>query len=126
MIRLRLTDLKDHHEGQVLQDILPGAFISSGGLAFARPGERSHTNDGPGGRDYHVHGDRELFLILQGQGTMEINGVHHSVSVGDIVIVEPGEDHHLNSSPEDPIVTLWCHAGPNLHKNQQKEVEEKS
>ncbi|MDQ0873553.1 hypothetical protein QFZ77_002212 [Paenibacillus sp. V4I3] len=35
--------------------------------------------------------------------------------------VLPGEDHHLNSSEVDPIVTVWCHAGLNRHKNQQQE-----
>ncbi|OAS21894.1 cupin domain-containing protein [Paenibacillus oryzisoli] len=120
MIKLRLTDLLDKKSGHILQDVLPGAYLSSGGLSFAKRGERSHTNDGPEGRDYHVHGDCEAFIILQGSGTMELNGEHIPVATGDILIVEPGEDHHLNSSSEDPIVTVWCHAGPSPHKNQQK------
>ncbi|WP_052487450.1 cupin domain-containing protein [Gordoniibacillus kamchatkensis] len=111
MKRLRLTDLADTTQGHFLGEWLPGDHLSAGGLAFARPGERSHTNDGPGGRDYHVHRDCEAFVILQGSGTMELNGEHHPVKVGDIIIVEPGEDHHLNSDMEDPIVTLWLHAG---------------
>lgn len=122
MKMLRLSDLQDKTNGHVLQDVLPGSYLSSGGLSFSKRGDRSHTNDGPDGRDYHVHqGDCEAFIILQGTGTMEINGEHIPVRTGDIVIVEPGEDHHLNSSVEDPIVTVWCHAAEHRHKNQQLE-----
>ncbi|WP_028611431.1 cupin domain-containing protein [Paenibacillus harenae] len=120
MIRIRLCELplRVDQKNHVLGDLLPGAFLSSGGLAFAGRGDRSHTNDGPDGKDYHVHRDREAFIILQGNGTMEINGKHHPVEAGDIVIVEPEEDHHLCSSEQDPIITLWLHAGPNRHHNQ--------
>lgn len=118
MIKLHLTDLHINAEGHILQDILPGSYLSTGGLAFTKPGERSHTHDGPEGRDYHVHSDREAFLILQGKGSMEIDGSHYPVQAGDVVIVEPGEDHHLHSSIDEPIVTLWCHAGPARNKNQ--------
>jgi mannose-6-phosphate isomerase-like protein (cupin superfamily) len=122
MIRYRIGDLADCRSGHILQDILPGDYLCTGGLAFTKPGDRSHTNDGPDGRDYHVHRDREAFVILQGRGVMEVDGVPHPVSPGDIVVIEPGEDHHLISSEEDPIVTLWCHAGPERHKNQRQEV----
>ena len=119
MKRYRLHELPDVRDGHLLQSILPGSYLYQGGLAFTRPGERSHTSDGPGGRDYHVHGDCEAFLILQGKGSIEINRTFTPVATGDIIVVEPGEDHHLHSSEDDPIVTLWCHAGPVRHKNQQ-------
>ncbi|OXM82799.1 cupin domain-containing protein [Paenibacillus rigui] len=120
MKKLHIRDLAEMKGGQhILQDVLPGAYIYSGGLAFSRPGERSHTNDGPEGRDYHVHQDEELFLIVQGQGTLELNGEFTPINAGDLIVIEPGEDHHLISSAEAPLVTLYCHAGPNRHKNQQ-------
>ncbi|MCZ8514204.1 cupin domain-containing protein [Paenibacillus filicis] len=120
MRRYRFKDLQDVSEGHILQSVLDGEFLSSGGLAFSKPGDRSHTNDGPDGRDYHVHKDDcEAFFILQGKGMMELNGEMHPVQTGDILIIEPMEDHHLISSEEDPVVTLWCHAGPLRHKNQR-------
>ncbi|MFC5448882.1 cupin domain-containing protein [Paenibacillus aestuarii] len=119
MKKLRISELPDTTKGHFLGAWLPGANLTTGGLAFAKPGERSHTNDGPDGRDYHVHTDCEAFVILQGTGTMQINGEHHPVTVGDIIIVEPGEDHHLNSNANDPVVTLWLHGGDHRHKNQQ-------
>jgi mannose-6-phosphate isomerase-like protein (cupin superfamily) len=118
MKRIRLQELHDVTEGHILQDVLPGKFISSGGLSFSKPGGRSHTNDGPDGRDYHIHSDCEAFVILQGKGSIEINGQCHPIATGDVIIVEPEEDHHLISSIEDPIVTLWCHASSTRNKNQ--------
>ena len=107
----RLCDLPDAGEGHILRDVLPGKFIAAGGLSFAKPGGRSHTNDGPGGRDRHVHQDCEAFLIIQGKGYIEIDRTAHPIKAGDLIVVEPGEDHHLVSGLDDPLVTLWCHAG---------------
>ena len=118
MRRYRLSDLQDTKEGHFLQNILPGEYLSSGGLAFEKPGYRTHSYDGPDGQDFHVHKDCEVFIIAQGKGEMELNKELHPVVTGDIIVVEPGEDHHLISSVEDPIVTLWIHAGPTRHKNQ--------
>lgn len=118
MLKLSLNDLQTEGKEHFLGSLLPGKYLYSGGLTFAAPGERSHTNDGPGGRDYHVHADREAFIILQGSGVMVVDGIRHEVRTGDIIIIEPGEDHHLCSSMEEPIVALWCHAGPERHPDQ--------
>ncbi|OUS76689.1 cupin [Paenibacillus sp. MY03] len=118
MLKLRLNELRDTKTGHILGDLLPGDYLCAGGLAFAKPGDRSHSNDGPGGTDLHTHADREAFIILQGRGIMEVNGEEHPVATGDVLVIEPGEDHHLRSSQEDPVVTLWCHAGPDRHPNQ--------
>jgi mannose-6-phosphate isomerase-like protein (cupin superfamily) len=118
MRTFRLKDLQDVKEGHMLDAILPGKYISAGGLAFTKPEERSHTHDGPGGKDYHVHSDCEAFIIIQGTGSMEVDHMLYPVTTGDVIIIEPGEDHHLISSRDNPIVALWCHAGPARHKNQ--------
>ncbi|GIO92409.1 cupin domain-containing protein [Paenibacillus lactis] len=118
MLRFRLHELKDTRSGHILGDLLPGDYLCAGGLAFTKPGERSHTNDGPGGLDIHTHPDREAFIIIQGYGIMEVDGVEHVVTTGDVLIIEAGEDHHLRSSEDDPLVTLWCHAGHVRHKSQ--------
>lgn len=123
MKRLLLAELPEVNEGHILKSVLPGEFIYRGGLAFMEPGgRRSHTNDGPNGRDYHVHEDCEAFVILEGQGSIEVDKTLHPIGVGDIIIIEPGEDHHLISGNEIPLVTLWCHAGPVPHYQvKQKE-----
>lgn len=114
----RLKDLSDVQSGHILNGIIPGDYLYHGGLSIMKPGERSHTNDGPGGIDYHVHQDCEAFIVIQGKGTIEIDKVHHPVVTGDIVVVEPGEDHHVLSSENDPLIVLWYHAGAERHKNQ--------
>lgn len=122
MKRLRLSELPDVNEGQILKSVLPGEYLYRGGLSFMEPGQRSHSNDGPDGRDYHVHDDYEAFVIMEGKGLVEVDQISHPIGVGDIVIIEPGEDHHLISGSETPLVTLWCHAGPVPHyKVKQKE-----
>ena len=119
MKRYRLHDLSDCRAGHVFQNILTGAFLNQGGLGFKKPGQRTHTADGPGDSDRHVHADdREAFVILQGRAVMEVDGERHPLTAGDIVVIEPGEDHHLISDETDPCVNLWLHAGPKRHPDQ--------
>lgn len=113
MRRYRIGTLPEVREGHFLREALPGKYLCKGGLGFKAPGQRTHTNDGPGGADRHVHAeDCEAFVILQGRGWMEVNGKRHPVSTGDILVIEPGEDHHLVADEDDPCVNLWLHAGP--------------
>jgi len=109
MKRYRLSDLTDTSEGHFLEGLVAGSRIGGGGLSFPAGGRRSHTADGPGGRDYHTHDDYEVFVILQGKGVMELDGREHPMTTGDILVVEPGEDHHLIADRDDPCVTLWLH-----------------
>jgi len=115
----RLNELPHTHDGHFLRGIVPGAFLAQGGLGFKQPGERTHTADGPGGADYHVHNECEVFIILQGKAVMELNGQHHPLHTGDVCVVEPGEDHHLIADQDDPCVNLWLHAGAARHQQQQ-------
>ncbi len=115
MKRLHLSELPKVNQGHILKNVLPGQFLYRGGLSFMEPGRRSHSNDGLDGRDYHVHEDCEAFVILEGEGFIEIDKLRHPVQAGEILIIEPGEDHHLIAGRENQLVTLWCHAGPVPH-----------
>ncbi|MHB1295140.1 MAG: cupin domain-containing protein [Anaerolineae bacterium] len=120
MIKLRLADLPDVREGHFLGGLVPGRYLSLGGLSFKPAGFRTHSHEGPGGADRHVHADdHEVFVLLQGKASMEIDGVTHPLVTGDILIVEPGEDHHLVADMEDPCINLWLHAGPERHPDQR-------
>ncbi len=118
MIKLRLGQLPDVREGHFLKGLIPGEYLCEGLLSYKPPGLRTHTSDGPDGRDWHVHKDHEVFIILQGKATMELDGEMHPMVTGDVFIVEPGEDHHLISDIEDPCINLWLHAGPERHPDQ--------
>ncbi|GAA2384022.1 hypothetical protein GCM10010404_45480 [Nonomuraea africana] len=80
---------------------LPGYRVHSGGVSTLAPGEISHAR-GP-----HTHPDPEIFLILSGTGRVHLDGESSGFAAGDVLIVEPGEDHHLEAVSE--IVTTWLH-----------------
>jgi quercetin dioxygenase-like cupin family protein len=121
MRKLRLADLADLREGHFLADILPGRYLNVGGMGFKSPGQRTHDHDGPGGTDRHVHAeDREAFVILQGRAVMQVDGRDVQLTCGDVVIIEPGEDHHLVCDPDEPCVNLWLHAGDEPHPDQRR------
>ena len=83
MKRYRLTELEDLTDGHFLSSVLPGEYLCMGGMGFKAPGVRTHSNDGPGGTDLHVHADdREAFVILQGKAIMEIDGERHELTTG--------------------------------------------
>ena len=111
MKQMRLKDLPDTREGHILKGIVPGEYVCQGALAYKKPGERSHSFDGVDGSDRHVHEDCEVFIIVQGKAVMECAGSAYPLRVGDVFVVEPGEDHHLVADAEDPCVHLWLHAG---------------
>ncbi len=115
---LRLNQLPDIKEGHFLKDLVPGKFINAGGLTFPAPGNRAHTKEGPDGSDEHVHDIHEVFIILAGKATMELNGEMHPLCVGDVVIIEPGEDHHITSDTEDPSVHNWLRLGDTRRESQ--------
>lgn len=108
MKRMTIKDLQVT-EGQLFEGILPGEKLYMGGLSFTEPGEISHADENPEGT--HIHDDCELFLIVQGRAVVQVNGVTESIKTGDMILVEPGEDHHIISDEKDPAVVLWCHAG---------------
>ena len=122
MKRYRLTDLADTRDGHFLSSVIPGKYLCMGAMGYKKPGERTHTNDGPGGIDQHIHDDdREAFVILQGKAVMEIDGERLPLVTGDIIVIEPGEDHHLVSDEDDPCINLWLHAGDTRHQDQSAE-----
>jgi mannose-6-phosphate isomerase-like protein (cupin superfamily) len=119
----RLRDLHDVREGHILQGLVTGKYLNKGGLGFKGPGFRTHTNDGPGGIDRHVHPETpEVFMILQGKAVMEIDGARYPLAAGDICVAEPGEDHHLISDEDDPCVNIWLETGEHRHPAQESPV----
>jgi len=123
MIRMRLKDLPDNREGHFLKGVIPGEYLCMGGLGYKKPNQRSHDVgckcSNCDGKGRHVHeGDREVFILLQGKAVMELNGELHPMVTGDVVICEPGEDHHLVADSDDPCINLWLHAGDERHKDQ--------
>jgi quercetin dioxygenase-like cupin family protein len=105
MRMIRLADL-DGTDTSVLARVAPDHRVGEGGVTTLAPGERSH----PQGR--HVHAYPEVFLILEGSGTVEIDGTPTAIAAGDVLVVDPGEDHHLTADAVAPLVTSWLDLVP--------------
>ncbi len=116
MKRYRLSDLGKQPGRHVLAGLLEGQWLVRGGLSFHAPGFRTHDDE-----PIHTHETQEAFCIMQGRGILELNGQEIPVQAGDVIIIEPGENHHLISSEDEPIINLWLHAGDEPHPNQRAE-----
>ncbi|MFI6388189.1 cupin domain-containing protein [Nonomuraea sp. NPDC050547] len=97
---MRRSTLAEHGDGISL----PGYRVESGGVSTLPPGQISHHR-GP-----HTHPDPEIFLILSGTGRIHLDGEASGFAAGDVLIVEAGEDHHLEAVTE--VVTTWLHLEP--------------
>lgn len=86
---------------RLMPDLVGDKMIDHGGVYIFEPGETAH----PEAR--HVHDTDEVFIFVQGQGVIPIDGVDYPVETGDVVVVEAGEDHHTRSSEDEPLVAVW-------------------
>lgn len=93
-----------------LADLLPGVLagnvVERGGITRYESGTRSHPEG------HHVHEHHEVFVILQGGGFIEIDGVRTPMAAGDVFVVSPGEDHHVISAGDRPLQSAWMHVRP--------------
>lgn len=90
----------------ILDGILPVGSLRQGGLHFFKPGEVAHADEAR-----HVHEDHyEVFINVQGSGTVEVEGEDVDFELGDLILIEPGESHHVRSDDDNPLVNLWMGA----------------
>lgn len=114
MKRYRLSDLTEGSlEPHILAAFVDGKRIYKGGVSYHKPGHISHDAERP-----HAEVEQEAFILLQGEGWIEIDGLREPARAGDIIVIEPGEDHHLISSEHCPFVNLWLHANDAGHPEQ--------
>ena len=111
--RLLISDLGSEGPEHVLSQWFPETYIARGALSFHGIGMRTHSEG------EHIHSDHEVFVIMQGKGEIEIDGRREPLHAGEVLIIEPGEEHHIIGDPEFPIVNLWFHCGPGPHENQR-------
>jgi mannose-6-phosphate isomerase-like protein (cupin superfamily) len=106
MRQLTITDLTGGGTGPVLSKAVPGFHLERGGITRYEAGARSHPEG------HHVHTVPEVFLILQGSGVIEVDGVPTPFQAGDVFVIDAGEDHHLVSQGELPLLSAWMHLTP--------------
>ncbi|MCB1226629.1 MAG: cupin domain-containing protein [Verrucomicrobiales bacterium] len=62
-------------------------------------------------RHYHQRSE-EFYFILEGTGTMEIDGETRPVSPGDAILIPPGTWHQLTADPGATTLRLLCCCAP--------------
>lgn len=70
----------------------------------------------PGGstqRHYHAASE-EIYLLLEGGGTLEIDGEARAVAAGDAILIPPGARHTI-AAGDDGARFLCCCAPPYSH-----------
>ncbi len=65
-------------------------------------------------RHYHKLSE-EFYFILEGQGTMEIDGEEGLVKPGDAILIPPGAWHQITAS--ETLRFLCCCAPPYAHED---------
>jgi mannose-6-phosphate isomerase-like protein (cupin superfamily) len=56
---------------------------------------------------YHQHGENEeLYMVLEGNGTMTVNSEAREVQAGDVIVNKPGWSHGLENTSEKAIKLL--------------------
>jgi len=55
---------------------------------------------------------------MQGKAVMQCDGDEYPITVGDVFIVERGEDRHLVADTEGPCINLWLLAGTERSREQ--------
>ena len=64
------------------------------------------------GEARHVHAEEEIFVILQGKARVRLDDRVEHLTAGDLVVIEPGENHHLEADEQDPCINLHIGCGP--------------
>ena len=98
-------------DGSTIRSILDrtNAPVKNQSLAEARVPGGSATQ-----RHYHRHAE-EFYFILEGRGTMEIDGQSRGVGPGDAILIPPGVWHTITA--EDSLRFLCCCAPPYSHED---------
>jgi len=65
-------------------------------------------------RHYH-RASEEFYFILEGNGTMEIDGSTREVAPGDAILIPPGSSHRISATAT--LRFLCCCAPPYSHED---------
>lgn len=96
-------------DGSTIRSILDrtNAPVQNQSLAEARVPAGTATD-----RHYHKLSE-EFYFLLEGRGTMEIDGATREVGPGDAILIPAGAWHQITAA--DDLVFLCCCAPPYAH-----------
>ena len=55
---------------------------------------------------YHPQKEDEVYYVLSGTGTMQMNGREFTVKAGDAILTRPGSSHGLKQTGQDDLVLI--------------------
>ncbi|MCX6971599.1 MAG: cupin domain-containing protein [Verrucomicrobia bacterium] len=96
----RIRSILDHANAPVKNQSLAEAVVPAG-TSTAR---------------HHHKTSEEFYFILDGIGTMEIDGVLQEVGPGDAILIPPGSWHRITAAASD-LRFLCCCAPPYSHED---------
>ena len=64
----------------------------------------------------HTHITAELYCMLRGKGIYRIEGNLYELNPGDILLMRPGEAHHMQADPNVPYERMYIDFDPQLLK----------
>lgn len=86
-----------------------GARLATGTAALKLGASIDVLEPGKRGCPYHLHhAQEEMFVVLEGHGTMRVAGEMLAVKAGDVVFVPPGPDypHQMINTSDAPLKYL--------------------
>lgn len=61
---------------------------------------------------HHHRVSEEIYYLVDGAGTMEIDGEERAVGAGDAILIPPGAWHRITASSDGPLRLLCACAPP--------------
>lgn len=101
MRRYRFDQLPKPTGNHFASGIVPGKRIAGGGLNFHAKGQRTHAAE-----ERHVHEHEEVFFFVQGKAVLELDAQRVPVQAGDVIVIEPWENHHIVADAENPTINF--------------------
>ena len=112
---LRAKLIRNFNEAELTRDLREplydsmGARLARGTAALKMGASIDVLQPGKRGCPYHLHhAQEEMFIVLEGHGTMRVAGEMLAVKAGDIVFVPPGPDypHQMINTSDAPLKYL--------------------
>ena len=86
--------------------VVAGTDRSQAATMVLEPGEAT------GGPNNHHEGSDQWLYVQSGAGVAVIDGDEYDLRPGELVLIEPGEDHEIRTEGDEPLVTVNVYAPP--------------
>lgn len=100
-------------DGSTIRVLLDGEVAAARNQSLAEatlaPGQATQ-------RHYHAVSE-ELYVLLEGEGEVEVDGQRRPVGAGDAILIVPGAWHQIRAVGDAELRFLCCCAPPYAHSD---------